>query len=358
MRINKLDGFRGIFSIMVVLYHYGPDLIPEYLSNNFLIRESYLFVDFFFVLSGFVISLNYNFLNTKNEFFNFIKKRFIRLYPLLIYTVGVSLLFKTIGTLILPSQVNDIKTLSENIFLTIDSICFTNSTPLFGSDLGMNYPSWSISSEMISYLLYGFILINFRKKEIVFSLIILLSLIFLYIFKEKFNVSSDYGFIRGFYSFFIGFFVCRFYSFSKFSFSSSHEILTLLMIICSLYIFHNDVTKTLIFLGPIVFGISIFVFSKSHGFITNILEKPLFQFLGKTSYSIYLNHSLIILVIPRLIFGVLKINKTDVNMILVLLCTMLFLFVYSWFTYNFIELKGGKFLKRNITLKDNNLTLQ
>lgn len=349
MRINKLDGFRGIFSIMVVLYHFNEDIVPEYFFNNFFIRESYMFVDFFFVLSGFVISLNYNLLKSKNEFFNFIKKRFIRLFPLIVYTVGVFFSLMVVGPLFLPDQFNNINTLSHNILLAVDSLFFTNSTPLFGTSLGMNYPSWSISSEMFSYLLYGFILINFRKKGIVFSLVILLSLVFLYFFTEKFNVTGDYGFIRGFYSFFIGVFVCRVYSFSKLSFNSSHETLTLLLIICSLHIFHNDDTKTLIFLGPIVFGISIFVFSKSRGFITNILEKPLFQFLGKTSYSIYLNHSLIVLVIPRLIYGVFKVNKTDINMILVLLFTIFVVFLYSWFTYKFVELKGGKFLKRIIT---------
>ena len=347
MRINKLDGFRGIFSLMVVLYHYQDDLIPEYFYNHFMIRESYMFVDFFFVLSGFVISLNYNLLNTKNEFFDYIKKRFIRLFPLLVYSVVVFLVVETLGPYLFPNQFNNPNTLSESALLTFDSILFTNSTPLLGSSMGMNPPSWSISSEMISYILYGLILINFRKKGIIFSLVILISFIVLYFSQLEFEITTgDFGFVRGFYSFFIGVFVFRCYSFSKVSFNSFYEILTLLLIITALYIINKGVTNNLEFFGPIVFGISIFIFSKSHGIFTKILEKKFFQFLGKTSYSIYLNHMLIILVFPRLIFGFFEINKTDFNMILVLIFTLFVNCLYSWFTYKFIELKGGKLLKR------------
>ena len=62
-RIKKLDGLRGVFSLMVLFFHYRENMLPEMIYNNFLIRESYLFVDFFFVLSGYVIALNYNVLS-------------------------------------------------------------------------------------------------------------------------------------------------------------------------------------------------------------------------------------------------------------------------------------------------------
>ena len=61
MRINKLDGLRGIFSIMIVLLNYPQEFIPDWFTYNFFIFESYVFVDFFFVLSGFVISYNYGY---------------------------------------------------------------------------------------------------------------------------------------------------------------------------------------------------------------------------------------------------------------------------------------------------------
>jgi peptidoglycan/LPS O-acetylase OafA/YrhL len=55
--LHKLESLRGVAACMVVLYHspfnYGDGDV-SFISN------SYLFVDFFFVLSGFVMSLAYS----------------------------------------------------------------------------------------------------------------------------------------------------------------------------------------------------------------------------------------------------------------------------------------------------------
>ena len=68
MRIHKLDGLRGFCSLMVVFYHYPQPFLPDFIFSNFFIRESWSFVDFFFVLSGFVISYNYSTLSNSNDF--------------------------------------------------------------------------------------------------------------------------------------------------------------------------------------------------------------------------------------------------------------------------------------------------
>ena len=88
MRIHKLDGLRGFCSLMVVFYHYPQSFLPDFIFRNFFIRESWSFVDFFFVLSGFVISYNYSTLSNPNDFWLYIKKRIIRLYPLLFFWIS------------------------------------------------------------------------------------------------------------------------------------------------------------------------------------------------------------------------------------------------------------------------------
>lgn len=97
MRITKLDGLRGIFSVMVVFHHFTPEILPSSIYNNFFVRQSWLFVDLFFILSGFVIALNYPSIDQRQSFISFIKKRFIRLYPLLFFSVATFLLFKLVG---------------------------------------------------------------------------------------------------------------------------------------------------------------------------------------------------------------------------------------------------------------------
>ncbi|TMV40436.1 hypothetical protein FGG78_42390, partial [Thioclava sp. BHET1] len=55
---QSLTAFRGIAALLVVFYHFSggfmPDLKPEAVTD--FVDESYLWVDFFFLLSGFVLA--------------------------------------------------------------------------------------------------------------------------------------------------------------------------------------------------------------------------------------------------------------------------------------------------------------
>ena len=74
----SLQCFRGIAALLVTTIHINVN--NPFLDSSF---RTGLFVQFFFVLSGFILSINYS--NKINNFFeasHFIKKRFLRLYPL------------------------------------------------------------------------------------------------------------------------------------------------------------------------------------------------------------------------------------------------------------------------------------
>src|SRR5258708_32734760 len=94
MRFQALDGWRGIAALWVALYHspfYG------HLYGVPLVRNAYLFVDLFFVLSGFVISHAYaDRLGDGKAVLVFLIRRFGRLWPLhaavLSAFVGIELL--------------------------------------------------------------------------------------------------------------------------------------------------------------------------------------------------------------------------------------------------------------------------
>ena len=92
-KIPQLDALRGLAAILVMFYHYDINYLPSFLSDFFLIRQGWIFVDFFFVLSGFVIAYNYSFQFNKITLFKFIKLRFIRIYPLLFFSVIVFAFF-------------------------------------------------------------------------------------------------------------------------------------------------------------------------------------------------------------------------------------------------------------------------
>ena len=72
--IYPLETFRGIFALVIVLHHLKIETFVQ--RSNFIINGG-LVVDFFFVLSGFFISLNYlDKINSITDLFNFQKKIF------------------------------------------------------------------------------------------------------------------------------------------------------------------------------------------------------------------------------------------------------------------------------------------
>ena len=77
-----LDGLRGVAAIMVVAFH----IMEAHATSRFdqVINHGYLAVDFFFLLSGFVISYAYDDRWSKMSLGDFFKIRLIRLQPMVI----------------------------------------------------------------------------------------------------------------------------------------------------------------------------------------------------------------------------------------------------------------------------------
>ena len=215
-RVTKLDGLRGVFSLMVMFFHYRENMLPDIIYNNFFIRESYLFVDFFFVLSGYVIALNYNIMLGSDDLIKYLKKRFFRLYPLLLYTT--LLFFSYYLTLkllriyfpdLLIFSGPDLINLKDECRHLADTIFLANSTPFLGSTMGMNIPTWSISSEFISYFIYGLIVFMFvgRARNLLLLSTVISALIYSYCQAEFFPFNGNFGFVRGLIAFNLGYFV-------------------------------------------------------------------------------------------------------------------------------------------------------
>jgi len=93
-RYVVLDSWRGICAILVALFHFP--LLWHFQSTSF-VRGCWLFVDFFFVLSGFVIAHAYaGKLSTRKDLVAFVIRRFGRLWPLhfalLMFVLGAALI--------------------------------------------------------------------------------------------------------------------------------------------------------------------------------------------------------------------------------------------------------------------------
>ena len=77
-----LDGLRGVAAIIVVLFHLAEPLSGSHLDN--VVNHGYLAVDFFFLLSGFVIGYAYDDRWDKLTISGFLRRRFERLQPLVV----------------------------------------------------------------------------------------------------------------------------------------------------------------------------------------------------------------------------------------------------------------------------------
>ena len=353
IRFRQLDALRGVFALMVILIHFP--LKNSVWTDNFLVRQSDMFVDFFFVLSGFVISYNYfNKITGFKSYYHYLKKRFLRLYPLLFYSVLLYLIFLLIFNEYFPQYINRPESPKMLLFLTLDSLTFMNSTIVFSPNLGMNYPSWSISAEMISYVIFGLTALFFGlNKKYIFLISLLFSASFLFL-KRNYMMEGDWGFVRGIVCFNTGIFTFLAYNrYNSIVLNKYLEYLIpfilLLLFYCKWQLigFQREVFTLLTI--PIFFGSSIFIYALSKGFFVRVLLNNYFQFIGRISYSIYLNHGLVLILVTKIYFNVFKIPHTEFNILVSIILSFIATIFYSHFTYKYIELKGmNLYTKREI----------
>jgi peptidoglycan/LPS O-acetylase OafA/YrhL len=340
-RIHKLDGLRGLCALFVVLFHLNKNNAPLFLVNNFFVRESHIFVDFFFILSGYVISLTYNQrIQQGKDFVQFLKKRVLRLYPLLLFSTGMYWYF------VHPHFDK------QNIRLALDTLLFTNSTPIFGTGIGMNYPSWSISSEMISYLFFGLssLIAIDKRKPYLMGAIIIACFIFLGI-QHNYFLTGDYGFVRGLACFNLGYFVFLLAE-KPIQLSNILEGVMTLIIVGLMYLFHqnslqnNPRMQWIQWLIPFAFASGILVLIKTNGYLSSILASKPLLFLGKISFSVYLNQALVIgYCIPKL-YKWVQFTQGEMKKTICVMLLLTLLIIYSWGTQNLIERRLGKQLSK------------
>src|SRR6185437_5966857 len=97
-----LDGLRGVASLTVVIFHIFETFATSHIDQ--IINHGYLAVDFFFLLSGFVIGYAYDDRWSGMNFYGFAKKRLIRLQPMVIMgTIIGALLFYYPSTTLWPT---------------------------------------------------------------------------------------------------------------------------------------------------------------------------------------------------------------------------------------------------------------
>ncbi len=185
----NLEALRGFCATMVLVHHcivYSDKLNGgRYIFTASVIPYSpsgHLMVMIFFMLSGYVIGLA-NGYKTTFSIFEYVKKRLLRLYPIYLVAILITILF-----------------FIETIKSIIGTLFFIQN--LFTDVIYNNNPLWSINHEIIYYLLAIPILkLNIKPLYVYFFLITALAASLL---KLRFPYIIE-GYLVGFFFWFTGF---------------------------------------------------------------------------------------------------------------------------------------------------------
>lgn len=154
-----LDGLRGVAAFVVVAYHIFEAFATS--SVDQIVNHGYMAVDFFFILSGFVIGYSYDGRAKTVSAGSFLKRRLIRLQPMVLFGAlfGAALFYWQDYS---EWQVHLVSA-GALLVATLMSALLIPATPTteirgLGEMYPLNGPCWSLFFEYIGYLLYAFIL--------------------------------------------------------------------------------------------------------------------------------------------------------------------------------------------------------
>ena len=158
-RYEILDGLRGVAAVLVVLFH----LLETYSGGQAhqIINHGYLAVDFFFVLSGFVIGYAYDDRWDKMTTWGFFKRRLVRLQPMVIIGTVVGACFYLFGQgdgFPLIGNVPGWKVLLAFVMGCLMIPCGAGMDIRgWGEMNSFNGPNWSLTWEYVANILYALI---------------------------------------------------------------------------------------------------------------------------------------------------------------------------------------------------------
>ena len=299
-RFIVLDGWRGICALLVALHHFalaGP------IYGLALIRNANLFVDFFFVLSGFVITHAYGQrIGTASTAASFILKRLGRVWP-----VHLAMLLLLICLEAARASLGGAG-LDRPPFTGVDSwtTILPNALLLHAFNtlggLSWNVPSWSISVEMGAYAVFAAGLMAFRSRLPWFAaFVVAVSVTMLANMPNRYvDATQDFGLFRGLIGFFLGHLVyqlrARQVGPAFAVLPRATELEWAITVLVFLFVCAAG-EGWLPLLAPFLFAAAVYLFSFESGALSRALTLPASTFLGKVSYSIYMVHYPIVLIV-------------------------------------------------------------
>lgn len=301
-----LDGLRGVAAILVVAFHIFEAFNG---GNRFvqIINHGYLAVDFFFLLSGFVVAYAYDDRWGNMTQWEFYKRRLIRLQPMVIMGMIIGAIFYYFqASDILFPQIAGMPVwkliLTMLIGFTLLPIPPSMEIRGWGEMHPLNGPAWSLFFEYIANILYALIFRRFSNKGLSVFVLIFAGLLINYtVFGPKGDVIGGWslnaeqinvGFTRLLYPFFAGVLLCRLGKLIHIK-GAFWVCSILITIVLALPRFGNEDSVwmnglyesfCIILVFPIIVAIG------AGGQIKSAFSAKICKLLGDISYPIYITH--------------------------------------------------------------------
>lgn len=333
--IKPLTSLRLFFMLMVLFSHSGK--VSSFFLHPFF-QEGYVGVGCFFILSGFIISYNYQerFELKQVDSCSFWVARLARIYPLHIVTFLLSFFLVSYSF----DQWHVIRKMIAQVFLLQ---AFVPNEDYYFS---FNGPSWSLCCEMLFYLLFPFFAIRITSlKRTVWLLICLVTCISVGMLLTSQEHAKAIWYVNPFVrlpDFIVGMLLYRLYRSTSCTWSfrraSFFEVGVILLFI-GFYICGSLGLIPMVFRYSIYYWLPIslllYVFSYSKGAVSKLLSWRGFVLGGDISFSAYLIHILVFKAWEK--YDLLQ----NLNFILVLI----FILVLSYFSYRYFERPANRFVK-------------
>ena len=284
------EGLRGVLALSVCLGHYGINALlrPLDLYLNF-----DLAVDVFFALSGFVLSHTGYFGQRSRS--DFVVRRFARLYPLHLLA-----LLLVLGVYVAHAWPIRAPFVVQNLLLL-------QNVGLPPQQMSFNFPGWSISVEFwISILFVGLLFGRPRFLLVALPLLVVLTILIFPGFQllksenvaGMLNGAVNGGLLRGIAGFCVGitaYLFCRHVALDYAPSSWASYAFSVLLLLIFLKDWHSPADSWLLY--ACIFGLLITI---ACGPEASLLTTRVPVFLGSISYSVYLLHIPLILILGAL----------------------------------------------------------